>query len=100
MSQTPGGAAEHRSYVRIKALVLFSIFLGCSISLLVLPYWNQNLLFSLAAISAVLTFFVRCERCHSSIYYRAGGRRVLFHGASTLRTLLGKRCPSCGLERI
>ena len=89
-----------RSYVRVKALVLLGVFLGCGVALRFQSRLPDELLFAVAALSAVLVYFIRCERCHSSIYYRAGGKRVLLHGASSLAILASRRCPCCDLERI
>lgn len=91
---------HQRSLVRIKAAVLFVLFVGCWLSLLRNPSWHEITLLVVAGVAAVLFYFVRCERCHTSIYYRAGGTRVLFQGRSSLLVLASKKCPSCGLERI
>jgi hypothetical protein len=39
---------------------------------------------AVAAVSSVAMWFIRCERCHSSLYYRAGERRFSSYGLSGL----------------
>ena len=94
------GASTARSRVRVKSAVLFIAFMACWLVLSLRPHWHEDLVLVVAGVSAVLYYFIRCEQCHSSIYYRAGGKRVLFPGPSTISILTAKRCPCCGLERI
>lgn len=89
-----------RSLVRIKALVLGSIFAACAIVLRFVPEWHPLLLVGIAALAGVLHNFVRCEQCHSSIYYQGGGRRVFFAGRSAYRFLYSNQCPYCQRKRL
>ena len=75
---------------------MFMVFLCCW---LFLRYVSKDsaIAFGVAMICAVSTWFIRCERCHSSIYYEAGGRRFPSYGAMFL---IRNRCPHCGLERL
>lgn len=90
---------SRQSLVRAKSVALLVVFLGCLIAI-----HNRSphalALMLVAAVSSVLQYLVRCESCHSSIYYRAGGRRTLIAGPSTFRFLYSNRCPYCGLERF
>jgi hypothetical protein len=92
-----------KSFVRVKAVVVFTAFLGCWIAVLY-GSTHGGALLAVAGAAAVLLYFVRCESCHSSIYYRAGGERTLFFGPrASLRGfgfLASGRCPYCGLERF
>ena len=92
--------AASRSLVRVKAGVLAALFLACWVALKVWPDWHGSALIAVAAMSAVLFYFIRCEKCHSSIYYRRGGRRTFPAGLGALALLSRKRCPECGMERI
>jgi hypothetical protein len=80
-------------------LALAAAFLGCWLALAFKLPVNDHALLAIAGVSAIFLYFVRCERCHSSIYYRAGGTRTLFHIRS-LSILWAKQCPSCKLERV
>jgi hypothetical protein len=86
-----------RSRYRIKVLALSGIFLACWLVLRFQFTTHDILALAIAGAAAVLLYFVRCERCHSSLYYRAGGARRFFPGPSFL---WAKRCPSCNLERL
>jgi hypothetical protein len=91
---------EEHSLVRIKAALLVVTFLGCWI---LLKYFDshrdENTLLAIAGVSAILLYFVRCERCKSSIYYTAGGKRSLrLLGAPGF--LMAKKCPICGKLRV
>jgi hypothetical protein len=92
-------SVPRRSLVRLKSVLLLTVFLGC---LIALRKGSPHViaLFAVAAASSLLQYFVRCESCHSSIYYRAGGSRSLIAGPSTVRFLYSNRCPYCGLERF
>jgi hypothetical protein len=89
-----------RSMVRVKAASLAALFLACWVTLKLWPNWHDNALFAVAALSAVLFYFIRCETCHSSIYYRRGGRRAFPAGLGAFALLTKKRCPECGMDRI
>ena len=88
-----------RSLVRVKSVLLLTVFLGCLIGI-----YNRSphvlALIVVAGISSMLQYLVRCETCHSSIYYRAGGGRTLIAGPSSTRFMYSNRCPYCGLERF
>jgi hypothetical protein len=88
-----------RSLVRVKAATLFVVFFSCWCAVLWAPHWHSNAVFLVAAVAAVLVYFVRCESCHSSIYYRAGSERSFFADKTALLMLVGKQCPICGLKR-
>jgi hypothetical protein len=85
-----------RSLVRIKAVLLHIVFLCCAIALA-----NRSdhvlALMGIAGASAILVYFVRCESCKSSIYYRAGGER---YPPNPSRFLYSARCPYCELKRF
>jgi 4-hydroxybenzoate polyprenyltransferase len=89
-----------RSMVRIKAAILAAVFLASSVVLTIVPHWHDDALLAVAGCAAILFYFVRCESCHSSIYYRRGGRRAFPAGPNALAVLASKRCPECGRERI
>jgi hypothetical protein len=88
------------SLVRVKGVVLFLIFYACW---LYLKYFDgpryENTLLAVAGASALLFYFVRCEKCKSSIYYTAGGKRHLFLWGAP-RFLMANECPICGLIRV
>jgi hypothetical protein len=88
------------SLVRVKAASLFLIFYSCW---LYLKYFDgpryENTLLAAAGASAVLFYFIRCEKCKSSIYYTAGGKRHLFLWGAP-RFLMANECPICGLIRV
>src|SRR5215471_17035251 len=88
-----------RSLVRLKSVALLTVFLGCLIAI-----YNGSphalALVVVAGVSSMLQYLVRCESCHSSIYYRAGGVRALIAGPSATRFMYGNACPYCGLERF
>lgn len=88
------------SLVRVKAVVLFLIFYACW---LYLRYFDGprygNMILAVAGASALLFYFVRCEKCKSSIYYTAGGKRHQFLWGAP-RFLMANECPICGLIRV
>ena len=88
-----------KSMVRVTAALLAVLFLAYWVTLSVWPNWHDNALFAVAALSAVLFYFIRREICHSSIYYRQGGRRAFPAGFGSLAFLTRKRCPECGMDR-
>jgi hypothetical protein len=89
-----------RSIYRVKVAALSIVFLGCWLALIFQVTRHWEYIFVLAGASAVSVNFVRCERCHSSLYYRAGGTRVFFYGPKSASFLWSKQCPACGLERV
>lgn len=89
-------SGNHGSLVRVKAGVAFMAFLCCWLFLRYVSGASAGV-FAVAAISSVAMWFIRCERCHSSLYYRSGGRRFPSYG---LTFLIQRRCPHCGLERL
>jgi len=92
-------STPRRSSVRLKSALLLAVFLGCLIGVHYTPP-HALALIVVAGISSMLQYLVRCESCHSSIYYRAGGDRTLIAGPSTFRFMYNSRCPYCGLERF
>jgi hypothetical protein len=90
-------SAAPRSRYRVKVIVLAAIFLACWFVLRFQFTTHDIIVLSIAGATAVLVNFVRCERCHSSLYYHAGGTRRFFGSPSFLWV---KRCPSCDLERL
>jgi|SRR5689334_6443952 len=92
-------STRRRSLVRLKSVVLLAVFLGCLIGV---HYRSPHALalIVVAGFSSMLQYLVRCESCHSSIYYRAGGGRTLIFGPSATRFMYSNRCPYCGLERF
>jgi hypothetical protein len=88
-----------RSLVRLKSVLLLAVFVGC---LIAIGYGSPHVLalVVVAGASSLLQYLVRCESCHSSIYYRAGGGRTLIAGPSRSRFMYASRCPYCGLERF
>lgn len=98
-SHTVISSTTSRSLVRVKALILFAVFLSCGVALKVgTPF--ENTLLALAGTSAVLLYFVRCEWCKSSIYYVKGGKHTFPVGTVSFRFLSRKKCPYCAGERI
>ena len=94
-------ADEPKSLFRVKILILFTVFLCCWLAFTFNVSRNyENAIFCVAGASAILIYFVRCESCHSSIYYRKGGTRKLFGGFDYYKFALAGRCPCCGRERI
>src|SRR5271154_3081474 len=89
-----------RSRYRVKIVVLCAVFLGCWFALRFHATRHWEYLFLVAAAAAIPVNYVRCERCHSSLYYRAGGTRVFFDSPTSVSFLWAKLCPVCGLERI
>ena len=85
----------NKSLVRLKGATVFLIFVACWLWLKYISS-HENLVFSIAAITAILPWFLRCERCKSSIYYRAGGVRMPRY---SLSFFTARQCPCCGLER-
>jgi hypothetical protein len=90
------------SMVRVKYLILAAIFLS---GYIVIPtassppthFW----IFAAMGVASMLFYFVRCETCHSSIYYTAGGKRNFFvGGSSTWRFIVASKCPVCGRKRF
>lgn len=92
-------SSSSRSLVRVKSVALLVVFLGCLIGIHYRPS-NALALILVAGFSSMLQYLVRCESCHSSIYYRAGGDRNLIAGPSAFRFMYNGRCPYCGLERL
>ena len=92
-------STPRRSLVRLKSVALLAVFIGCLIGI---HYRSQHALalILIASVSSMLQYLVRCESCHSSIYYRAGGNRTLFAGPSRFGFMYNSRCPYCGLERF
>ena len=88
-----------RSLFRVKIACLTLVFLGCGVGLR-LGSGHDNVLIAVAGLSAVLFYFVRCESCKSSIYYRKGGERKFLFGTGSVAFLLARQCPCCGLERL
>ena len=88
-----------QSLVRVKSVALLAVFLGCLIGI-----DNRSphalALILVAGVSSMLQYLVRCESCHSSIYYRAGGDRTFIARPRAFRFLYSNRCPYCGLERF
>lgn len=91
-----GLSGHRRSLVRLQAGVVFGVFVCCWLYLRYVS-GNSVFAFAVAGISSVSMWFIRCEQCHSSLYYRAGGRRFPSYG---LTFLIHRRCPHCGLERL
>lgn len=85
-----------RSRCRVKALALVAVFLVCWLVLRAGTAAYGLALVGIAAFSASFLIFIRCERCHSSLYYRSGGT----HAFWKLSFLWAKRCPCCELDRI
>jgi len=86
--------------VRIKAAVLFVLFLVCLYLLKIITSEKyQDIILLVAAGLSVGAYFIRCETCKSSIYYRAGGERRFFPTPSSFGFLVAARCPCCGMER-
>jgi DNA-directed RNA polymerase subunit RPC12/RpoP len=91
------GISPHKkSLVRLEAGTVLLIFVSCW---LYLRYISDQIdaVLAVAGISAVSAWFIRCERCKSSIYYRAGGTRFPSYG---VKFLITSRCPHCGLRRL
>ena len=99
--------------VRVKSVILTAIFMAGWVSfaghiiaptIVPIPSSPSGYVWIMAAMgsAAVLFYFVRCETCHSSIYYTSGGKRTLFLGdpSSRQRFLFASRCPVCGQERF
>jgi hypothetical protein len=87
-----------RSAVRVKALLLWAIFLGCWFALRVdeIPLRWQDAILAVAGIDAVLLYFIRCERCKDPLISLRPDRIT-----SLWRIMLPqKRCPKCGMNRI
>ena len=85
-----------KSLVRVKIGTLFLIFMTCWLFLEFIS--DQTVVvFALAMIASVLSWFVWCERCKSSLYYRADGTRLPSYG---LRFIIASQCPHIGLERL
>jgi hypothetical protein len=94
-------ADEPKSFFRVKIAFLFMVFFGCWLALaLHVARDYENAVFFIAAASAILMYFVRCESCHSSIYYRKGGVRKIFGSFDFYKFALAGRCPCCGRKRI
>jgi hypothetical protein len=92
-------STPRRSLVRLKSIALDAVFLGCLVAIFS-GSPHVLALFGGAAVSSILQYFVRCESCHSSIYYQAGGGRTLIFGPSRSRFMYNSQCPYCGLERV
>jgi len=94
-------ADQPKSLLRVKIAALFGVFALCALLLwleIAHSQGQQLAAVGVAALSGILLSFVRCEACHSSIYYRAGGTRKLF-GNDFYRFVLARQCPCCGLRR-
>jgi hypothetical protein len=85
-----------RSWYRVKTVALTATFAACWLAGFVGTAAHGFAVASIAAISVMFLYFVRCERCRSSLYYRAGGARAPWK----VSFLWAKRCPCCELERI
>lgn len=89
-----------RSAVRVKAAAVVLLFLICALLLKITSSEKyQDIIFLVAAAICVAPYFIRCETCHSSIYYGAGGERHFFAGQRFNTFLFAARCPYCGMER-
>jgi uncharacterized membrane protein len=62
----PDLSAQRQSLVRLKAGAAFMVFLSCWLFLRYVS-GNSAIAFGIAGVSAVSVWFIRCERCHSSI---------------------------------
>ena len=80
--------------------MLSLVFISCWFALAIGETEHTNLLIAISGASAVLNFFVRCESCKTSIYYRAGGERNFTVGPYYYRFMLAAKCPVCGLRRL
>jgi hypothetical protein len=87
------------SLYRVKMAGVFLAFLCCALALKE-GFGNQFVVLLTAMFVSVLPYFIRCENCKSSIYYRAGGKRAIFMGPSTAYFVFAKRCPCCGVVRV
>jgi hypothetical protein len=105
--------ADKLSMVRVKSVILTTVFMArwlcfaghiLAPTMVSIPSSPSDYAWIMAAMgsAAVLFYFVRCETCHSSIYYTAGGERTLFFGDSSSRQrfLFASKCPVCGQERF
>jgi hypothetical protein len=92
---------EHKSLFRVKIAILFGVFFCCWLAFALKIARNyENAILGVAGASAILMYFVRCESCHSSIYYRKGGVRKFFGSFDYYKFALSGRCPCCGRKRI
>jgi len=82
-----------RSWYRGKRLRFSApCFLGCWIGLKLHVTRHPEFLFALAAVAAVpVNFRAFAKRCHSSLYYRAGGTRVLVSRPEERQVPLGPK---------
>jgi len=87
-------ADEPKSLFRVKIAILFTVFVCCWLA------FDENAILGVAGASAILMYFVRCESCHSSIYYRKGGVRKIFGAFDYYKFALAGRCPCCARKRI
>jgi hypothetical protein len=87
------------SLYRVKMAGVFIAFLCCGFALK-MSFGNPLVVLSTAMFVGVTPYFIRCEHCKSSIYYRAGGKRVILMGPSAVYFVFAKRCPCCGASRV
>ena len=100
MSASEDQSAPRRaSLYRVKMAGVFVAFLCCALAIKA-GIGSQLIVFLAAMFVSVLPYFIRCENCKSSIYYRAGGKRAIFMGPSTVHFVFAKRCPCCGAVRV
>jgi len=92
-------APNKASLYRVKMAGVFVAFLCCALALKA-GFGNQFVVLLTAMFVSVLPYFIRCENCKSSIYYRAGGKRAIFMGPSTAYFVFAKRCPCCDAVRV
>jgi len=87
-----------KSKVRVKMLVVFAIFAGGWLLLLIslIPKDLELWVFAAMMFVSMLPYFIRCERCHYSLISLRPDR-VLSHWRALLPP---KRCPKCGLESL
>jgi hypothetical protein len=88
-----------RSLVRIKVLLLWLTFTACWLTLRFndLSEGYGNAVLGIAAVAAVLFYFVRCEQCHTSVMTGRSNKLPL---PSMNALFPPKRCPACGKERF
>jgi hypothetical protein len=77
-----------KSLVRVKSAVVLLAFMACWLWLKYARRYD-DWMFIVAAIIATLPWFIRCEKCKSSIYYKGGGARHL----SFATFFTARRCP-------
>jgi hypothetical protein len=82
----------------MKMVVVSVVFVALAAAIR-LQLGNETLLLGFAVLVAISPYFVRCETCKSSIYYRTGGQRMFPAGPSALKFMFSRKCPYCGHER-